>query len=123
MGYADRRMVLNHKLGASISDNTDVNAILIPAGKEIMIFGLRVYKITASPTANAKIELVNSSNAVQLSAALDGSNGTQSEQTQSVPVTIAASASDTLLKLRTDQGTGVGCDCVIEVHYQYPGAN
>lgn len=123
MGYADQRMVLTHKLGASISDNTDVSAILIPAGKEIRIFGLRVYRITASPTASAKIELVNASNTVLLSAALDGSNGTQVEHTQTVPVIFTAGGSDTVLKLRTDQATGVGCDCIVEVHYSYPGVN
>jgi hypothetical protein len=122
MGYADDPMLKSFKVGASVADNTDIDALIVPAGREILLRNLRSYAITTSPTANAKIELVNSSNTVLLSVAITQANGTLAEAAQTKPVIFTAGASDTFLKFRTDQATGAGCDVVIEAHFQYPGA-
>lgn len=122
MSYADKRLVLNHKVGASISDNTDINFIKVPAGKQVKIFGMTSFTITKSPTANAKIELVDSSNNIVASVSITQNNGTIAEASQTMPVTfLNSSASDSFLKLRTDQATGVGCDVAIAVDMEHPG--
>lgn len=122
MGYADDPMLKSIKVGASVSDNTDIDAIIVPAGREILLRNLRSYTITKSPTANAKIELVDSSNNILLSVGITQNNGTLAEAAQTKPVVFTAGASDTFLKFRTDQATGTGCDVVVEAHFQYPGA-
>lgn len=122
MSYADKRIILNHKVGASINNNVDINAIKVPAGKQVKIFGMTSFAITQSPTANAKIELVDSSNNILASVAITQANGTLAEAGESMPVTfLNSSASDTFLKLRTDQATGVGCDVAVNVDMEHPG--
>lgn len=119
--YSKPTVVKSFKVGSSVSDNTDIDAIIVPAGKEILLKNLYCYPINDSDTSGAKIELVNSSDTVLLSVAIDGTNGTIAEAAQTRPVIFTAGASDTFLKFRTDQATGT-CDVVIECHYEYPGS-
>lgn len=122
MGYADRRRVSSFKVGASINDDTVIGYMIVPAGKEIEIYGLKSVTVTKSPTANAKIELINGST-VLASVAITQNNGTVSkDSTTTFPVRVTnTGASDAVLKIQTDQATGTGCDVQVEVHHSDAG--
>lgn len=122
MAYADRRQCVRHTIVASIADNTDLKFITVPAGKEIELYGMKSCMRTVSPTSNAKIELVDSSNNILLSVGITTTNSHVFSQSQTVPVTFRnSSASDSFLKLRTDQATGTGADGEVEVFMSEPG--
>lgn len=125
MAYADKRFKFIKTVGAAIADNTDIAAIIIPAGKEVQIFHLQSYTRTKSPTANAKIELCDASNNILASVSITQNNGTLAEasETASNPVVFTnTSTSDVIIKLRTDQATGAGCDVDVQLDMQDPGA-
>lgn len=122
MAYAEKRGVPWKKnVTASISDNVDIDSLIVPAGREIQVFGMKSFTRTKSPTASAKIELCDASNNILASVSITQNNGTIAKAGQTFPFPFTAGTSDAILKLRTDQATGAGCDVDVEVHLQYPG--
>jgi len=122
MGFADSRTVVRHNVPASVGDNTDVLRIFVPAGRQVQIFNLLAYAVVKSPTAGAKLELVDSANNILLSVPLTHDNGTWAQAEQATPIAYTAGVSGATLKLRTDGATGTGANLDCEVHMQYVGA-
>lgn len=120
------KQVKHYNVGASINDNTVVHQIWVPANREVAIYQLLSATVTKSPTANAKIELLDGGNsdAVLASVSITQTNGTQAIGISNAAgiVRIAGRGSGYFLKLQTDQATGTGCDVEVEVHMSYPGA-
>jgi len=121
--YGRQRVVKSFKVGASVSDDTDIDAFVIPANREVEVYKLRAYSITTSPTGGASIELVDSADAVLTEVDIDGGDGTLAENADAQPVVMPFSSSDSFVKFRTNLSSGANCDVVIECHYSYPGAD
>lgn len=121
MGYADDRRVFTVKTGPTISDNVDVAYIVIPANREVEIYAMRVLSIVANGTASGKMELVKADNTIIASATNTHTASTIADATQTMPLTVAASTTDTFLKIRTDQAIDGSGICQVEVHMKEPG--
>lgn len=121
MGYAGPRRVYTVKVGPTVSDNVDIGYIVIPANRHAEILSLKVLSIVANGTASGKIELVKADNTIIASATNTHTASTIAESSQTMPITVAASTSDTFLKLRTDQAIDGSGICHIEVHMVEPG--
>jgi hypothetical protein len=120
--YGRQRVVKSFKVVAGTADDTDIDAIVIPANREMEVYKLRAYSITTSTQAGAEIELVDSSDAVLTSVAIDGGDGTLAENADTEPVVMPTSTSDDVVKFRTNLAA-TAADVVIECHYSYPGAD
>lgn len=123
MGYARDRRVLTVKSGPTVSDNVDVAHIIIPANKEVEVFAFRVLSIVANGTASGKMELVKADNTIIASATNTHTASTIADATQTMPLTVAASTSDTFFKIRTDQAIDGSGICHVEVHFAEMGYN
>lgn len=120
--YGRTRVVKSFKVVAGTADNTDIDAIVIPANREMEVYKLRAYSITTSTQAGAEIELVDSANAILTEVAIDGGDNTLAENSDTVPVSMPTSTSDSFVKFRTNL-VATAADVVIECHYSYPGAD
>lgn len=123
MGANSRVMVLNSRIqhATDIADNTDVDFINVPAYSQIVLYSLKVFTVVKATTASGKLEVVDASNNILLSATTTHTNGTVASQSQTVPVTYTNNtSSDTMLKLRTDVAAGAAVNYVARVTYEFP---
>lgn len=111
MGYASKnRQFMKVKSGPTVSDNVDVDYLLIPANREVEVLSFKVLSIVANGTASGKMELVKADNTIIASATNTHTAGTTAAATQTLPVIVPALTSATYLKIRTDQaidGSGI----------------
>jgi hypothetical protein len=121
--YAGPRLVVNKTILASQADNTNLDTLtLLPAGKEVEIYGMEAGIRVASGTASATVEVVRSSapTTALCEVAIDAAGAVTS--TDTFPITVTnTTATDQYLLLRANGATHADIVGEVIVHLSYPG--
>lgn len=104
-----------------VLDNTDLDAIVVPAGREVEIQDMRGYVFAAGP-ASSKIELCKEDSTILCRLDISSTGHVAaiqaaSSSAQTFPITVApqSTSASKLLKLRTDQDTDTDTKVAIDV--------
>lgn len=117
--YTESRRVLSIRLSGAQTNDTDVGGIVIPAGREVLILGMKATVLTAAG-ASTSIKLVNSSNGTIAEVATTAT-GAKADATNTFPSVINAPTADDFLKLRISGTWGASSNVQVEVHMTEPG--
>ena len=123
MSYADKIRVASFDLktadmAGTPADNADLFAILIPANREVEIYGFQGL-VRLAGAASSKMELCDASSNL-LAAISVASTGVQKDTTRTFPIRYKAGTSDTYLKLRVDGTLDATTDVTFEVLLSEP---
>ncbi len=125
MGYADRPQLVTFDfktadMAGAVVDNTDLFAIVIPAGKEVEIQSMAAYVRLASDGADF-VELCKEDNTVIAKVSLASTGAKSALQTdgttaQTFPQKVAPQSTTAakVLKLRTDGATDTSTDVTVQ---------
>jgi hypothetical protein len=119
MAYTEKRLVtftINSADSAAVlADDADVFALVIPAGREVEIHGMKAYVINASDTSTDSIELVKEDNTVLAQCFLNATGAVSAKAAGAIytasnlsfPVRVAPQSAtvDKAIKLRINGAT------------------